>query len=40
MTAEKLQSWWDGLTGEQRVRAVAIASAPHPAEWRSTTPYR
>jgi len=30
MTAEQLQSWWDGLTGEQRVRAVAIASRPAP----------
>jgi hypothetical protein len=30
MTAEQLQSWWDGLTPEQRVRAVAIASRPAP----------
>ena len=30
MTAEQLQSWWDGLTSEQRVRAVAIASRPAP----------
>jgi hypothetical protein len=30
MTDEQLQSWWDDLTGEQRVRAVAIASQPSP----------
>ena len=30
MTAEQLQSWWDGLTGEQRAQAVAIASRPAP----------
>ena len=30
MTAEQLQSWWDGLTAEQRVRAAAIASRPAP----------
>ena len=30
MSAEQLRSWWDDLTGEQRVRAVAIASRPAP----------
>lgn len=30
MTDEQLQSWWDDLTEEQRVRAVAIASRPAP----------
>jgi hypothetical protein len=30
MSDEQLQSWWDGLTPEQRVRAVAIASQPAP----------
>ena len=30
MTEEQLQSWWDGLTPEQRVRAAAIASQPAP----------
>ena len=30
MTDERLQSWWDALPDEQRVRAVAIASRPAP----------
>ena len=30
MTDERLQPWWDALTDEQRVRAVAIASRPAP----------
>jgi hypothetical protein len=30
MTDEQLQSWWDELTEEQRVRAAAIASRPAP----------
>lgn len=30
MTDERLQSWWDDLTEEQRVRAAAIASRPAP----------
>ena len=30
MTAEQLQSWWEGLAPDQRVRAVAIASRPAP----------
>jgi hypothetical protein len=30
MSAEQLQSWWDDLTEEQRVRAVAIAQRPAP----------
>ncbi len=30
MTDQQLQSWWDDLTGEQRVRATAIASQPAP----------
>ena len=30
MTEGQLESWWDELTGEQRVRAAAIASQPAP----------
>ena len=30
MSNERLQSWWDDLTGEQRVRAAAIAAGPAP----------
>ena len=30
MSNERLQSWWDELTPEQRVRAMAIASHPEP----------
>ena len=30
MSDERLQSWWDALTAEQRIRAVAIASRPAP----------
>jgi len=30
MGHEQLQSWWDELTDEQRVRATAIASRPAP----------
>jgi hypothetical protein len=30
MSDEQLQSWWDALTAEQRIRAVAIASRPAP----------
>jgi len=30
MTDEQLLAWWNDLTGEQRVRAVAIASQPAP----------
>ena len=30
MTDDQLQSWWDELTAEQRVRAAAIAAQPTP----------
>ena len=30
MTDNQLESWWDELTDEQRVRAATIASQPAP----------